>query len=144
MRPIKNILTYTLPLLLVLSLALRCTFTTTRQKDPVLIANADSIAAKIRTLILTRNVNVSGTQKTTNGKASAELTIRLINPLNEPADPDRRFQLGKQIATIIKQSIQNPEEYSVYTVLFVKEETDGESAGDADQNLGITADRYKG
>jgi hypothetical protein len=102
-----------------------CTLTTSKSKDPVFIASSDSVAAKIRNLILTRNVNVYGIEKTTNGKVSAELTIRLINPLNEPSDEKKRTQLGKEVAEIIKQSIKAPGDYSVYTVLFVKEETNG-------------------
>ena len=114
-----------LALVLISLVLISCTFTTTKSKDPVFVSSTDSVAAKIRELILTRNVNVHGTETTTNGKTSSELTIRLINPLNEPNNESQRYQLGKEIAVIIKQAIKNPADYSVYTVLFVKEESNG-------------------
>jgi len=110
---------------ILVSLVLSCTLTTTRSKDPAFITSPDTVATRIRQLILTRNINVYGLEKTANGKVSAELTISLINPLNEPNGQEEQNQLGKEVAEIIKQSIKSPGDYSIYTVLFVKEETNG-------------------
>ena len=115
-------------------LALSCTFTSTKPKEPTFTVDLDSIAADIRQLIITERVNVFGVETTKNKKISSELTARLMNPINLPNDQEKRNEICKQVAQLLKSRLKYPAGYDTYKVLFVYEKTSG----------GVTQTNYTG
>jgi hypothetical protein len=76
-------------------------------------------------IVQCENIGVYGREITTNGKSSSELEISIINGKNIPADDTEMKALGKTIATDIKKSLKDQNEYNEYTVLFVTQVKDG-------------------
>jgi hypothetical protein len=125
MRLLKTFLQSIVVLLSTMLLLLSCTVSTTKTKDPVFTVSPDSISLSLKSLIVAKEVNLSGTETKTNGKITSELTVRLINSINAPEDETQRTEIGKQVAKLLKQALKNPGDYTTYKVLFVTQETDG-------------------
>lgn len=113
-------------LLLVILLSLfSCTFTTIKPKEPHFIADPGSISADIGRLIAAEQVGFTGSELKTNGQATSELSVTLVNAKNPPKDQDQYGELGEQIAQLLKHSLKDPNEYDTYKVIFLIEQTKG-------------------
>ncbi len=111
-----------------------CTTTTTKTKNPVFSISTDSLQVDLNKLVSCQGINLDGKEITTNGKITTELEIDITNGQNIPADENQMNALGKQIATEIKEALQDKTEYQTYKVLFI---TKTESAG-------VTSRTWKG
>lgn len=86
MKPLLTI-TKQLPVLLsIILLITSCTFTTTLSKPPAFKESADSVGAKINSLVTCERMNFDGSIKKSNGKTSAEIEIDIINGKDIPSD----------------------------------------------------------
>jgi hypothetical protein len=103
-----------------------CTITTTKTKNPAFSKSTDALQSELNKLVSCENINLDGKEITTNGKSSSELEIDITNGQNIPADENQMNDLGRQIAIIIKSSLQDKNEYDTYKVLFVVKKGDGD------------------
>ncbi|HSZ34447.1 MAG TPA: hypothetical protein VK772_14120 [Puia sp.] len=111
-----------------------CTFTKTYLKNPVFNKSSDSIQMDLNKFISYQEISVLGKEILTNNKSNSELDINITNGQNIPTDQNEMIALGKQIAIVIKKSLQNENEYQTYRVLFVTKT----------ENSGITKSYSKG
>ena len=78
--------------------------------------------------------DLDGKEITSNEKVSSELEIDITNGQNIPTDEKQMNDLGKQIAVVVKQALQDKSEYNTYNVLFVTKKEDA----------GVTQRTWKG
>jgi hypothetical protein len=102
-----------------------CTMTTTKTKAPVFSITTEQLQKDLNKLVSCENVNLDGKETNTNGQISSELEVDIINGKGIPADDDQMISLGRSIASDLKKSLKDPNQYSSYKVLFVKKQTDG-------------------
>lgn len=102
-----------------------CTMTTTRAKPPLFSIPTEQVQRDLNQLVSCENVNLDGMEVTTDGKTDSELEIDIINGKDIPADDDQMISLGKSIASDLKRSLKDQNQYNSYKVLFVKKQTDG-------------------
>ncbi len=128
----------TIKKLILLSLAamaiVGCTFTTTTIKEPVFNKSTDSIQLDISKIVSCQEINVSGKEISKNNKKNSELEIDITNGQNIPTDQNEMIVLAKQLAIVIKKSLQNDNEYQTYKVLFVSKT----------EKSGVTEKSFKG
>lgn len=115
-------------------LTVGCTTVTTKTKNPVFAKSTDSLQAHLNKLVSCEGINVNGKEINTDGKMDTELEIDITNGRNLPTDENQLDDLGKQIASEIKQALQDKAEFETYKVLFI---TRSESAG-------VTSQSWKG
>jgi hypothetical protein len=111
-----------------------CTVTTTRVKSPTFNKPTDSIQVELNRLVNCEGINLDGKEISVNKKINSELEIDITNGKNIPADENQMIDLGKQIAMVIKNALQDKNEYDTYKVLFVTKEESG----------GVTRRNWKG
>jgi hypothetical protein len=78
---------------------------------------------QLGTLFSCENLRVSGREITTDGAASSELEIDVINGTRFPEAGDQQNALAKAIASYFRRALKDSTEYGVYKVLFVTETT---------------------
>lgn len=120
----------TLAALLIIS----CTTTITKTKSPAFNKSMDSLQSDLNKLVPCQGINIDGKEIIINGKPAAELEIDITNGQNIPADENQMNNLGKQIASKIKEALQDKEEYQTYKVLFITKTEKG----------GVTSRTWKG
>jgi hypothetical protein len=109
-----------------LCMALSCTTTVTRIKNPVFNSRINDLQINLAHLVIFEHLNLSGKEILSNGSTSSELEISVINGRNIPNEPDKLKALGKAIGSEIKSVLADKFEYGKYDVLFVTQEiTDG-------------------
>lgn len=96
-----------------------CTTTITKVKDPAFSLEIKTIQADLKKIVTCQHINLNGKEVTSEGKTTSELEISIINGKNIPTDNTQLRTLGKTIASDIKKSLKDPNEYSKYKVLFV-------------------------
>jgi len=111
-----------------------CTTTTTKTKNSVFSKSTDSLQVDLNKLVSCQGINLDGKEITTNGKITTELEIDITNGQNIPADENQMNALGKQIATGIKEALQDKTEYQTYKVLFIAKT----------ESAGVTSRTWKG
>jgi hypothetical protein len=111
--------------LLLTLLFIGCTTTITKSKNPLFIPGTDSIQSQLARLVSCENINLDGKETTTNGKRNTELEVDILNGQHIPADDIQMKALGKSIAVVLKQALQDKNEYDTYKVLFVTREKSG-------------------
>ena len=111
-----------------------CEFSTTVSKNPVFSKGIDTVQANLNKMVVCERFGLNGQQVTTNGRASSELEISVINGQDIPMGQDQMWTLAKSIASYIKGSLRDEKEYDKYTVLFVTEQANG----------GFTKRKWKG
>jgi hypothetical protein len=126
----KTFTSVTLATLLIIG----CTTTTTKTKNPTFSKSTDSLQVDLNKLVSCEGINLDGKEITNNGKITTELEIDITNGQNIPADENQMNALGKQIASEIKEALQDKAVYQTYKVLFI---TKTESAG-------VTSRTWKG
>ena len=95
-----------------------CNFSTTQPKDPQFTKDKATISGELRNMVTCGPINMYGYTIITNGKAvNTQLSIEFINPTN--AD-DNQNELGKKIATQLRQDLKDTNEYSSYKITFIK------------------------
>ena len=99
--------------------------TTTKTKPPVFGIPTEQLQKDLNQLVSCEDVNLDGKEVKTNGKIDSELEIDIVNGQNIPADDDQMISLGKSIASELKKSLKDQNQYNNYKVLFVKKQTDG-------------------
>jgi hypothetical protein len=111
-----------------------CTFTKTYLKDPVFSKSTDSTQMDLNKFISYQEISILGKEILTNNKSNSELDINITNGQNIPTDQNEMIALGKQVAIVIKKSLQNENEYQTYKVLFVTKT----------ENSGVTKNTFTG
>ncbi len=111
-----------------------CTMTTTTTKSRVFRITTEQLQKDLKQLVSCEDVNLNGKEISTNGKTKSELEIDIINSRDIPVDDDQMIFLGKLIASDLKKSLKDQNQYDSYKVLFVKKQTDG----------GVTQRSWKG
>jgi len=124
----------TLVTLVVSVFIIGCTTTTTKTKNPTFSKSTDSLQVDLNKLVSCQGINLDGKEITTNGKATTELEIDITNGQNIPADENQMTSLGKQIASEIKEALQDKAQYQTYKVLFITRT----------ENAGVTSRTWKG
>ena len=107
------------------TLFVSCTTTITKLKSPEFTVAADTLQAHLNNMVACENFNLDGREVTTSGKIATELEIDVMNGKNVPADDGRMKDLGKAIASYLKNSLKDPKEYDNYKVLFITKVTKG-------------------
>ncbi|MEO8711102.1 MAG: hypothetical protein ABI405_03210 [Parafilimonas sp.] len=105
--------------LLVTLIIVSCTMTATKTKNPLFSKSTDSLQVDLNKIVSCEGINLDGKEITSNEKVSSELEIDITNGQNIPTDENQMNDLGKQIAVIVKQALQDKSEYNSYKVLFV-------------------------
>jgi len=113
---------------------IKCTTTVSKTKDPTFNVEVKTIQSDLKKIVTCENINLSGKEITSDGKVNSELEISITNGKNIPTDDLELKALGKQIASDIKKSLKDSNEYNKYTVLFVTVTTDS----------GVTKRHWKG
>jgi hypothetical protein len=134
MMKLKPTYLFSVVILLTCSFMVGCTFSETKSKDPVFNTDAAIMQKDLNNMVTCENINVDGKEITTNGKVNSQLEISITNGQNIPANEDQMKSLGKSIASYIKKSLKDKNEYENYTVLFVTKKTAG----------GVTTRNWKG
>ena len=104
--------------LMAVTLAAGCTITTTNKTTPVFDEGTDKLQASLNKLVTFEDVNIDGSE-VTNGKAGAELEIDVINGQNIPADKNKMNDMARQIAIVVKDALDDKDQFESYKVLFV-------------------------
>jgi hypothetical protein len=91
----------------------------TKTKDPLFSLEVKAIQDDLSKIVTCKNINLNGKEVTTEGKATTELEISIINGKNIPDDNTQLRTLGKAIASVLKKSLKDQNEYNTYKVLFV-------------------------
>lgn len=104
-----------------------CTTTTTKTKDPIFSKSTNDLEVELKKLVSSEGINLDGKEITTNGKTSSELQIDIKNGQNIPIDKNQMNELGRQIAIVVKNALQDKNEYNTYKVLFVTIKEEGAS-----------------
>lgn len=104
-------------------LFIQCTFTTTRIKSPAFSLNSDTLQSRLGHLISCRSLNLSGTEKKTNGVSTTELEIEIVNADHLPKQEDERISLAKMLSTEIKNDLIDTGAFTTYKVSFVSKKT---------------------
>lgn len=102
-----------------------CTVTTTKTKAPLFNIPTEQIQKNLNQLVSCQSINVDGKEVNTNGKIESELEIDIINGKDIPTNDDQMISMGKLIASDLKKSLRDQNQYNTYKVLFVKAQTDG-------------------
>ena len=103
-----------------------CSCTYTQQFDAVLSSKPHPALDSINTKYGFENIDLVGKKTDGSGGKHSSLTIRCINGKDVPVNDDDMSALAKQIATLFKAALQNPDQFESYTVLFVQKTTDGD------------------
>ena len=111
-----------------------CTTTTTKTKNPSFSGTTDSLQVDLNKLVSCEHINLDGKEISSNGKTTSELEIDIINGQGIPSDENQMDDLGKQIVLVIKNALQDKNQYDTYTVLFVVRKESG----------GVTRRTWKG
>ncbi|MGC4037281.1 MAG: hypothetical protein QM764_15080 [Chitinophagaceae bacterium] len=111
-----------------------CTMTTTKSKTPTFNKPTDSLQIELNKVVSCEGINLDGKEITRNGKTNSELEIDVTNGQNIPSDENQMSNLGRQVAIIIKASLQDKSEYDSYKVLFITKKESG----------GVTQRTWKG
>ena len=111
-----------------------CTMTTTKTKPPVFRIPTEQLQKYLNQLVSCEDVNLDGKEVKTDGKIDSELEIDIINGKDIPSDDDQMISLGRSIASDLKKSLKDQNQYNSYKVLFIKKQTDG----------GVTQRTWKG
>lgn len=101
-----------------------CTMTTTKTKAPVFSIETEQLQKDLNQLVSCENINLDGKEVSTNGKINSELEVDIVNGKDIPSDDDQMISLGKLIASDLKKSLKDPNQYNTYKVLFIKKHTD--------------------
>jgi hypothetical protein len=112
-------------IVLIALLIVSCTTTTTKTKNPIFNRSTDSLQVDLNKLVSCEGINLDGKEITTNGKLSSELEIDITNGRNIPTNENQMNYLGKQIAILIKNALQDKNEYNTYKVLFIEKKENG-------------------
>lgn len=120
--------------LLMMLMIVGCTMTTTNTKNPIFSKSTDSLQSELNKIVSCEGINLDGKEITTNGKVSSEIEIDITNGQNVPTDENQMNELGKQIAVIVKDALQDKNEYNTYKVLFITKKEDA----------GVTQRNWKG
>src|SRR5689334_10447326 len=100
-----------------------CTITTTRSKKMEMNKSADSLGALLSQFIRCENVSVDGFEKTENGKTTNLVSIVVLNG-NEPADYKQKQALGMAVARVVRSSMTNASDFSIFEVNFLHQQKD--------------------
>lgn len=111
-----------------------CIRTLTNIKNPMFSKTIDSLQLDLNKLVTCETINLNGKETDTDGKITSELTVNIINGHDIPDDEHQMNSLAKQIAMVLKESLQKGVDFQTYNVLFV---TKKESAG-------VTRNSWKG
>jgi hypothetical protein len=112
-----------------------CTITTTRPIEPT-FNNINIVEKTIDSLIQCEDVVFGGNETKTNGKATTDLLVEIINPENFPEDEIQLREKGEQIAKIAKAALVGQSSFNTYTVMFRKVKNSGIGV--------ISSSNYKG
>ena len=123
----KSFKTYLLPLTVLsyCAFSASCTTTVTKSKDPAFSKENKTIQEDLKKIVTCQHINLTGKEVTSEGKTTSEIEISIINGKNIPNDNTQLRSLGKAIASDIKKSLKDQNEYSKYRVLFVTVVKDG-------------------
>ena len=110
--------------LLVSLIIVSCTMTSSKTKNPLFTQSTDNLQMDLNKIVSCEGINLDGKEISTNGKVSSELEIDVTNGQNIPTDENQMNDLGKQIALVVKQALQDKSEYNTYKVLFVTKRED--------------------
>jgi hypothetical protein len=102
-----------------------CTLATTKSKPPAFYRPLDSVSRDINAVIRAEKMHLNGTETTSNGERTSELTIEIVDPRNIPDDTALLSKVIKRIAAILKHSLKDTASYTTYRVLFVKQPSSG-------------------
>jgi hypothetical protein len=97
-----------------------CTTTVTKIKDPIFAISTDSLAADLNKLVKCERFKGKGKEVTTGNATSSDLEVDVINGKKIPEDKDSIAVLAHSIASAIKNSLKDKNEFDTYTVLFMK------------------------
>lgn len=105
-----------------------------QNKKSIIYSINRQFANGFKQIVSCEGINLGGKEISTNGKVSSELEIDITNGQNIPTDENQMNDLGKQIALVVKQALQDKSQYNTYKVLFVTKREDA----------GVTQRTWKG
>jgi len=88
-------------------------------KSPSFAVSADSVQTALNKLVDCERMNVKGKEIKANGEQRTELQVDIINGKNVPADDAAKSALAKDIAMLMKHSLQDPQEYKSFKIIFM-------------------------
>jgi len=98
------------------------TTTTTRKQIDVALTDIDKVGQKLSEFLTAENINITGQEVTTNRKdvtnVTLELNITIINGQNIPTNDGEKRALGKSIARVIKEHLEDQNKFEIYRVRF--------------------------
>jgi len=106
---------------LIVLLLTQCKYTTTSQKQAILNIPSDSLSYQLGRIIVCKHIDITGKDIKAGGQISTELDISMINSKDLPSDRNNQNELAKKIATIIKNALQNKNDFDSYKVFFITE-----------------------
>jgi hypothetical protein len=119
----SNTLLYTIATVVAFVWLNSCNFTSTYM--PELNGKQAAIIDSIDTKYRFEDISLKGKKITGSSGAHTSLTIEFINGKNLPTDDDKITALAKQLASQIRQTLKNPNEFETYEVMFDVRVVDG-------------------
>jgi len=105
--------------------SINCTSTIVKRKDPVLSSGLNAVSSGLKGIIVSEHINLYGKELFTNGKSKSVFEIEIKNGQNIQEDEKGIEALGRTIASFLKKSLKDPNEYDSYEVIFSKKTAEG-------------------